>query len=196
MNKRIVVMAKRPELGLVKTRLAATMGNDKALSIYRVLLQHTLQCTEPFEGVVYWTGEGDTPNTLLDSSEQSNGDLGHRMSSAIEMEQNDRSGVVVIGTDCPGLSREILNLAMAVLDRNEVVLGPTFDGGYYLIGMKKLHMELFEQMPWSTASVFQLSLDRCRKMGLSVATLPMLSDIDTEEDFIHQQKHYDWLRAI
>lgn len=182
MNSTVVIMAKRPEWGRVKTRLASTIGNDRALMLYRFLLQHTLNCAEGLDAAVYWTGDGPIPENGFRCCEQSEGDLGHRMLEAIRQEQNDRSGVVVIGTDCPGLDRRVLLQAMQLLERHDVVLGPTLDGGYYLIAMRHPIEALFKNMPWSTDRVFELALNRCRALGLAVATLPKLSDVDTEED--------------
>lgn len=193
MNKALVIMAKRPEWGKVKTRLAATIGHDRALQVYSALLGHTLKVAAHFDGAVYWTGQGSTPTTALSAREQVDGDLGQRMSTAIRQEQNDRSGVVVIGTDCPGLRPEHIEQAMQLLERNAVVLGPTSDGGYYLIGMRSLQEDLFVEMPWSTDKVFQLTLDACRKRGLSIATLPIMADVDNEEDWRAQQQRWTWL---
>lgn len=189
-------MAKRPQKGKVKTRLTATLGEDKALRIYNGLLQHTLDQVAGLDGAVYWTGEGIIPTNALAMREQIGADLGQRMLNAIRQEQNDRSGVVVIGTDCPGFNRELMLLAMDLLDRNEVVLGPTLDGGYYLIGMRCAHEELFHDIPWSTDKVFELTLAACRRFGWSVATLPMCADIDTEDDLLQQLHDWPWLRDL
>jgi glycosyltransferase A (GT-A) superfamily protein (DUF2064 family) len=82
----------------------------------------------------------------------------------------------------PDLSAEIIKKAFYSLNESDVVIGPCYDGGYYLIGMKKLHEELFHDISWGTEQVFQQTLLAVKENGLTVQQLPLLIDIDTEED--------------
>ena len=185
-------MAKRLALGQVKTRLAADVGEDKALAIYKRLLEHTLQWSEALTPVVYWTGIGQEPPHSLVSKEQVSGDLGMRMSNAASEELNTADGVVIIGTDCPELDSALVQQAFVYLHSHEVVIGPASDGGYYLIGMRAHFPMLFEDMPWSTSTVFEETLLRCRQSDLAVAVLPVLSDVDEWKD-IQNVVHRQWL---
>jgi len=114
---------------------------------------------------------------------QSKGNLGKRMLDAL----NDVFTVgygqaIIIGTDIPNLTAEILTLAFQLLDQSDVVIGPTFDGGYYLIGMRKVHSEIFANIAWSTPVVMMQTLQAVADLRLSISILPTLMDIDTEED--------------
>jgi len=180
----LVVFARPPIEGQVKSRLAATIGAIEALKLYRSLLSHTLEVAGEWdeEMVIAWT-----ESTLEYASKahwiQQGNDLGEKMAQAFERSFLEGSKwTLLIGTDCPKMSIEILSAARQALSRHDVVIGPAADGGYYLIGMKKPYSLLFHNMAWSTPLVFERSLDRCRVHGLSVATLPVLSDIDDEAD--------------
>ena len=120
-------MAKRPALGQVKTRLAADVGEDKALAIYKRLLEHTLQWSEALTPVVHWTGIGQEPLHSLVSKEQVSGDLGMRMSNAASEELNTADSVVIIGTDCPELDSALVQQAFVYLHSHDVVIGPASD---------------------------------------------------------------------
>ena len=98
--------------------------------------------------------------------------------------------VLIVGSDCPLLSAEIIDEAFLKLDKSDIVLGPAEDGGYYLLGMKKMNTELFEGVSWSTEKVLNETLDKAAGLGLSVAFTPSLFDIDTEEDWTR------WLKLV
>ena len=192
MNNQLVIMAKRPALGQVKTRIAARVGEEKALAIYQRLLNHTLQWAKQLHPVVYWTGSGDEPRHDFVSKEQTSGDLGMRMSEAAFKELENADGVVIIGTDCPELDEAMVQEAYAHLTHCDVVLGPAHDGGYYLIGMRKHYPALFNEMPWSSEVVCEETILRCRRLSLSITMLPALSDVD-EWDDIQDVVHRQWL---
>jgi uncharacterized protein len=191
MTNKLIILAKRPNLGFVKTRLAREVGDDRALAIYNLMLHHLLDWTKEFSTTVYWTGDGDIGHSV-DSKEQTSGDLGERIHQALIAELMLAQVGVVIGVDCPELDAAHIRCAFSLLKNHDVVIGPALDGGYYLIGMRNAHKALFHQMEWSTNRVFSETLKRCRQLGLSIATLPQLSDVDEWSD-IAEMKHRQWL---
>ncbi|MGB0423204.1 MAG: TIGR04282 family arsenosugar biosynthesis glycosyltransferase, partial [Flavobacteriales bacterium] len=113
--------------------------------------------------------------------EQVEGTLGLKMKEAFQY-FSPKHKLVMIGTDCPELTSEIIAKAYKELETKDVVFGPSEDGGYYLIGMRPYCKELLEEISWSTDSVLNESMEKCRKLGKSFALLPELNDIDTIED--------------
>lgn len=191
MNKSLlIVFAKNPDLGKVKTRLAATVGNEKALAIYHLLLSHTREISHnlPVDKAVFYSDYIDKEdkwenNTYLKYL-QEGGDLGKRMLNAAKKGfEMDYSNICIIGTDNLEITEEIIATGFDALLNNDAVIGPAFDGGYYLLGMKKLYVELFENKQWSTESVFESSIADFKRASLTYFTLPTLHDIDTEEDW-------------
>jgi rSAM/selenodomain-associated transferase 1 len=185
MNKRILIMARPAELGKVKSRLAATLGAEKTLTVYKHLLHHTISITEKsgHSFIIWWS---DLPNDYLSIPYQlQTGELlGERMQQAFEFEfnLNQSEKVVMVGTDCPDLSTTILQQAFDALEENKIVLGPSEDGGYYLIGMNGFHPELLQDIEWSTDRVLEQTIEKCKKYEKTFALLPTLNDIDNEED--------------
>ena len=190
----IIIFIKNPVLGKVKTRLAATVGDQKALEIYQRLLDVTRKTVTKvnakyhlfYSDVIDMDDDWDIQD--FDKYLQQGNDLGERMSSAFRniFSQNDASAlqkVVIIGSDCPALMPDILEMAFTILGDSDVVVGPTFDGGYYLLGMKEYHPALFENITWSTDAVYQETNDKSRELQLNIADLPTLSDIDNEADW-------------
>ncbi len=190
MNKpRLLIMAKRLALGEVKTRLAASIGDDHALEVYKNLLQHTLHVAaqSDYDVHVFLTGEGDDDvfsGHGFTLHEQSSGDLGNRMAAAFAkgVLASHEKKTVIIGTDCPDLSLAHLAKASEALDTADVVFGPSKDGGYYLLGMKGRQSMLFQNIPWSTETVLETSVQKLQSANLSVAYLDVLNDIDTLAD--------------
>lgn len=189
----LIVMAKRPELGKVKTRFAKTEGDEAALELYRRLLQELSKLIINWPGSVHvwWSGEasdGSTDASRLaahEHFEQPEGDLGYRMQLAFNhgLSRPDVSACLMIGADCPDLSKDHLVEAALLLNSVDVVFGPALDGGYYLVGMKQLHESLLTNMPWSTPEVLQLSIKRLENAESSYALLSQtLTDIDEIAD--------------
>ncbi|MDP2157648.1 MAG: TIGR04282 family arsenosugar biosynthesis glycosyltransferase [Nitrospirota bacterium] len=117
-------------------------------------------------------------------------DVGERMDNAIrELLACGAEKAVLTGADIPDLSAEIIVKAFAALDQADIVIGPAADGGYYLIGMKKPHSEIFQGIPWSTERVFETTVCRIRKLQLSYISTITLSDIDRLEDLKHFRSH-------
>jgi hypothetical protein len=115
-------------------------------------------------------------------TDQGEGDLGQRLASAAYAATTPPRPVIIIGTDCPGLTADILCAALDALAENDIVLGPALDGGYYLIGFRRFYPDLFTGIPWSTAEVLPLTRLAASRAGLTIAMLPPLSDVDVPED--------------
>ena len=182
MNNKLIVFARLPKQGKVKTRLAAKMGATKALAIYKNLLESTLAVAFKSNAHVktYWSAQGH--NTI---HHQTGKDLGGRMYNCLTEEINPDTYICLVGTDTPQLSTLIIDKAFTILKDKDVVLGPAQDGGYYLIGFKKdIPQELFLDKKWSHPKVLEDAINTCTQtLGLSVGLLPTLMDIDTAEDY-------------
>ncbi|WP_018478543.1 TIGR04282 family arsenosugar biosynthesis glycosyltransferase [Pontibacter roseus] len=185
----LMLFVRNPELGKVKTRLAASVGPETALDIYLHLLQHTRSVTQelPMDKVVYYSERVEEqdmwPSQQYQKQVQPAGDLGERMSASFAAAFADGyTSVVIIGSDCLQLTSDIILKAFENLKTHEVVVGPALDGGYYLLGMNGLHPELFQDKRWSTEHVFPDTLYDIERLHLSHALLPYLSDIDNLED--------------
>ncbi len=185
----LLVFAKNPEAGKVKTRLAATMGNEAALAVYNQILTYTVSVTQylPVDKFVYYSnyiGQEDIWNSEHYYKEiQQGADLGERMKNAFAstfIKGYDK--VVIIGTDCPGISEDIIRDAFGHLQRCDVAIGPAKDGGYYLLGMRQLHSKLFENIQWSTNTVLNDTIKKCNELHLTYHLSPVLIDIDEEKD--------------
>lgn len=190
-QKAVIVFQKNLVLGKVKTRLAVDLGKEETLDIYRQLIDATykaLQALKNTEIFIFFSDyleelPSDVPFNFTGYIQKGN-DLGERMLNAFtDIFKKGHESIVIIGTDCPYLNKEILNNAFKILEKNDVALGPAKDGGYYLLGMKTVIPELFENIPWSTDKVLELSVDVIRSKKLSFRLLPYLSDIDTREDW-------------
>ncbi|TGL20297.1 glycosyltransferase [Leptospira bourretii] len=188
-KNKLIIFAKQPELGKVKTRLAVSIGEDQTLKIYKELLEITKNITSTLsvEKIVYWD-HLDLVSPLKfefgDSTKvQVEGDLGFKMKTAFEDEFRSNFGkVVIIGTDCPFLTKEILEKAYLSLDTTDFVIGPAMDGGYYLLGMREFFPYVFDSIPWSTSNVLPLTLEVIQKNKNTVTLLAELNDIDDIND--------------
>lgn len=189
----LLVFARVPALGLVKTRLAAGVGAPAALEIYHELLGITRAAIAEsgVPATIWLAGTAGPAPTEQESTEwpglaaccQPAGDLGARMTAAFDDAFAAGAGrVAIIGTDCPGLRASHLTQALARLETADLVLGPATDGGYYLLGLRQPHPALFQQKAWSTDSVLRDTLADARRLGLRVALLPELRDVDNADD--------------
>lgn len=194
----ILVMLKAPELGRVKTRLAASIGAEKALFVYQHLLAIALNALAPIANQVqlWYTGSvNHLPAQVKAFSlhQQVISDLGYRMAKAFEDSFTAYPGqpAIIIGTDCPALfDGNHIYEALHALSSYDMVIGPAEDGGYYLLGMRQLHNTLFEGIEWSTAGVFAQTIAAATEAGLSVCELPTLGDIDTIDDLESSHWYY------
>ncbi|MFM9837610.1 MAG: TIGR04282 family arsenosugar biosynthesis glycosyltransferase [Cyclobacteriaceae bacterium] len=189
MKNLLILFYRNPELGKVKTRLAKTIGDEKALAIYLRLSAHTRTITQDLsvDKVVYYSHFVDTgdawPNSSFQKKVQRGNDLGEKMQNAFAEEfKNGYESICIIGTDCLELTNEILTQALDQLENHDAVIGPANDGGYYLLGMKKLIPALFQNKNWSTDSVATDTINDFKILGLSFAQLLPLTDVDEEKD--------------
>lgn len=185
----LLIFARNPELGKVKTRLASEIGDQEALEVYRKLLAHTHQACQDLgcSKYVYYSEKillGDLwEETNFEKEIQKGAELGERMESAFQAcFAKEHPKVIIIGTDCPQISKRLIQDAFEALDKNDLVIGPAKDGGYYLLGMKQLYKEVFEDKKWSTSSVLAETLSDIEKLNLSIAVLEPLADVDYKAD--------------
>ena len=184
----LIIFVKNPIPGTVKTRIARTVGPERAAEVYRHLIQYTQQITRyaPYTKTVYygdfinpsdgWSGYG--------KAQQVGHDLGERMANAFrEQLAQGAEKVVIIGSDCLTITTDHLAQAFQALDEADVVIGPATDGGYYLLGLKQFHETLFAAMPWSQPELLQQTKQRLTEAKLTVSLLPALSDVDEWRDY-------------
>jgi uncharacterized protein len=189
----LLFFVKNPEQGKVKTRLAASIGNERALKFYKVFLLNILSnlnkgtflfylCFFPadaLESLRQWLGED-----YLYTPQQGE-DLAERMKNGfMEAYTMGFKRVVLIGSDIPDLPLEFIEEAFTSLKEKDAVIGPSLDGGYYLIGFKDktFSSQVFKGIPWSTERVFEQTTKILEREGLTVHTLQPLRDIDKVED--------------
>jgi hypothetical protein len=188
-------MAKAPVAGLAKTRLIPALGAQGAAALASRMLRHTLaEARAAWQGPVTLCGAPDPTHAdfvaaaadgRITLEPQGEGDLGARMRRAFERALAAHPAAVLIGTDAPELDAAYLRGACAALSKNDAVLGPAHDGGYVLIGLRRVEPRLFEAMPWSTDRVLAFTRDRLREAGLRWAELPTLHDVDEPGDLVH-----------
>ena len=188
----VTVFARAPVPGHTKTRLIPALGAIGAARLHEKMLRHTLQIVGQSEvGPLVLAATDSDHEFFTDVSEafnlsveqQSAGDLGARMLSALHRGLVASDGVCIVGSDCPALSARDLRLTVEYLrDGVDVVIGPSTDGGYYLIAMTRAHHEVFSGMVWSTSSVLRETTLRAERCGLTVRCLRTLTDIDTPEN--------------
>ncbi len=190
-SKALIIFIKNPEKGKVKTRLAKTEGEDFALRTYLALQQKTKEVAlkTNTQAFLFYSNEinttDDWDNTQFKKLLQQGEMLGDKMNSAFEEVLSVSEKVVIIGSDCYDISEEIIETAFAKLEEYDVVFGPANDGGYYLLGMSKLHTELFEGVEWSTETVLKDSIKNLK--GKTYFLLQELVDIDTIDDLKQTQ---------
>jgi rSAM/selenodomain-associated transferase 1 len=195
--QRLLVFARVPERGKVKTRLAATLGDDRALDVYRAMLKDVLRSVgtpDPaLEIEVMWAPtEVASSQSLKDAfggfslAMQTGETLGDRLAMAFSERFffHRTEKIIAIGVDDPRISRELIEHAFSLLESCEWVVGPAEDGGYYLIGCRaaSYNTEAFQEIQWGTSSVLRSTLDKIHGWGNTVATLPVRSDIDVAGD--------------
>jgi uncharacterized protein len=186
----LVIMAKAPEAGRVKTRLCPPLAAPEAAELSRCFLLDTIERVREIPGVSPVIAH-DPPESAsffaalapeFGLRAQRGGDLGARMAGCIAAGlAAGAPAVILIGTDAPHVGAEQIRRAVGLLGEgaHDVVLGPSEDGGYYLIGLRQLHRELFDSMAWSTESVLSETIARCRSLQLRVAQLTPCYDVDT-----------------
>ena len=183
----VIVFAKNIILGKVKTRLAKTIGDNEAFNVYRLLVEITERETMKMENCdvhIYFSDivlKALWPDTM--KFVQRGNDLGERMMNAFD--DSFKSGyknVIGVGSDLPDLSAEIMTEGLRSLETNDTVFGPSEDGGYYLIGMKKLIPQIFIDKEWSTETLLDVTKSELNELGYSCKLLIELNDVDTFDD--------------
>jgi len=192
----LIVFVKNPALGKAKTRLAATIGDKKALDIYQVLLDKTKQETVGLgtDKVIYYSEFIDKndlwDNDVYQKELQVSGNLGEKISAAFHKAFADGyERICIIGSDCYDLTQQHLATAFTALQTKQAVIGPAEDGGYYLLGISKLNPQLFENKNWSTDTVGADTIKDFESLGMPYTILPTLNDIDTEADLGNWANH-------
>ncbi len=187
----IIVMVKNPKLGTVKTRLAATIGDEAALKWYLYLLNHTRETTLQLDAIrylyysVFVDGGDEWSAQAYEKRVQSGVDLGDKMYNAFaEVFSQGHQRVIIIGSDCLDLRVCHLKDALEALREHDFVIGPAEDGGYYLLGMRSMQKRIFENKTWSTKDVLPATLADFENLGKTYFLLPTLADVDQEVDLL------------
>ena len=189
MSAALAVFLKAPRLGTVKTRLAAEVGDRHALRLYRVMAARILAAAREAElepsiwytpadagaEMRHWLGDGWVLRP------QASGDLGARLAASVHV-VDPGQGWLAVGADCPRLDATLLRDAAALIASGHVVLGPTLDGGYYLVGGVAPLPDIFSDMPWSTDRLLEATRARLTAGGMAWCELRTLRDVDTAED--------------
>ncbi len=203
----VAIMAKAPQPGQVKTRLCPPLSPDEAAQLYRCFLLDKIAQVNGLQGAapVISYAPDDSKPAFKDLTPphfalipQRGDDLGARLKCTFDqLFRQGYSRVIVIDSDTPTLPTAYLEQALRLIAvrENDVVLGPTEDGGYYLIGLRRSHHELFEGMPWSTAQVFPETKSRSERSGLTVACTNPWFDVDTPDDLTRLIASLDHLQA-
>ena len=191
----LVVMARYPEVGATKTRLARAIGDEEAARLYRAFLT---DLARKFAGQPYDLHWAYTPNGVgyhafmatlapslvqhMRSFPQQGAELGARLHHAFRWTyERGYRRTIVIGSDSPHIDRDIVARAREALDEADVVLGPADDGGYYLMALRRPH-DVFRGIPMSTSQVMQMTIELAQRQGLKVDTLETLFDVDEWPD--------------
>lgn len=194
MKRGLIVFAREPVPGRVKTRLARDLGATAAAELYAAMLEDVLERAASLgpdlRVLVFWAQQGDalprhSAYPRLEMYRQSGATLGERMQAAFTtVFASGIRNCCIIGSDAPDLPGAYIGQAFDALEHGqaEVVFGPAADGGYYLLGMKRVWQRLFEEIAWSTPRVLEASLERAAELNLRTELLPVWHDIDTLDD--------------
>ena len=198
MNAALIIVAKKPEPGSTKTRLSPPFTPEAAAEFYGCLMQDTLALAKRMPGVDLTLAF--TPASAVDYfkkrvpngfrlTPQQGAHLGERLANALahHLDQGYRKAVIM-NSDGPTLPLAHLKEAFAEHDHADVTLGMGHDGGYYLIGVKQHHPQLFQDIAWSTQRVIPQTLEICRRLKLKVHPLPEWYDVDVEADLIRLRR--------
>jgi uncharacterized protein len=187
-RKLLIVFVKNNKLGKVKTRLAKTIGDEGAFEIYKALLAITEEAIHAVDAdkSIYFSEFVDETTWSTNHKEVQFGiDLGAKMKNAFaDGFEKDYDSIVLIGSDLPDITATVITDAFDALNQQDIVFGPAQDGGYYLIGMNKMHKFVFENKPWSQPNLLTITLNELAENNSSCSLLATLNDIDTYDDLI------------
>ena len=190
-NNRILIFAREPVLGKVKTRLQSTLGLARTFDLHCALIKYQVEQVDrnSLVPVELWVTSNPSHEVFQNLSgkpklfEQWGDDLGHRMMNAAEAALQRVESVVIIGSDCPSVDSDYLEQALRLLGQGtEIVIGPAEDGGYVLLGMNRITPEIFLNIPWGSEQVMEITLQRLKVSGLSFKLLEPRWDVDRPED--------------
>lgn len=207
-QEEIIIFSRYPRAGRVKTRLIPHLGSEGAAGLHACLTEQTLAraraaaAARPALLSLWYTGASaekmtDWLGSGLPLFPQQGKDLGERMASAFRASwAKGTQRTVLIGSDCPNLTPELIIQALAELMQHDLVLGPASDGGYYLIGLRHgltpgVQDSLFQDITWGTEAVYRQTLARAAAAKLTISILQELHDIDRPEDLQHLRHHPD-----
>ena len=215
MENAVIIFLKYPEPGKVKTRLAKSLGDEKACAVYKSLAEGIIKNISSKNPLTYDVHIFFTPadreneirtwlKPILNDNQgiktqfrtQEGRNLGEKMSNAFKeiLQEKVCKKCIIIGTDCPEIDATLIENAFGVLKEKNVVIGPCKDGGYYMLGMSRpvpvsfdqgFISDLFVDIDWSTDRVFEQTMEKIHKNNLSCSILKTLVDIDTIEDLYH-----------
>ncbi len=206
----IIIFTRYPEPGKVKTRLADSIGENSSCLIHKILAERIFnECLllnkNDFQAFVFYPKENseeqirDWIDRRFILHHQIGNTLGEKMKNAFDTVFSlGFKKIVITGTDIPDISKSLLSKCFLELEKNDLVIGPSNDGGYYLLGMNKFTHEVFDNIKWSTDSVFQKTIEIINENNLSFTTIEKLIDIDVKEDLLtwyetNKQNHKDEL---
>lgn len=206
-DRRIVIMAKAPVAGEVKTRLGAEIGMDRSAQFHEAFIADVCStaastgavCTLSYAGDREHRGFDCARDLAFDFVEQPAGDLGAKLTFVVRREMGKSEKLIIVGSDSPTLLPRHFSAAFEALDAHDVVLGPSFDGGYYLIAVRPDHFEfetsdklsIFAEIPWSTDAVLRETLECCEVFGHRCQLLDFWYDVDTRTDLEFMAGHVD-----
>ena len=201
-NELLVVVAKAPVPGRVKTRFLPELTLEEAADLYQCFIHDRITEISTLDGIdkaiaftparARETFAAFTPNGFQ-LFVQKGEDLGERLINIfLDNFAHGYEAVSIIDSDSPDLPKSIVLESFRILlsDRSDVVFGPCQDGGYYLVGMRKPHSELFKDIPWSTETVLQVTLEKAKKIGIKTELLSSWNDLDTFQDLIAFYEKY------
>jgi len=197
MKSLLIIFVKNPELGKVKSRLAKSIGEEKALKVYKMLLAKTKELVIDLEvdKLICYSNriehEDLWENYSFQKAKQVGDNLGEKMYNSIQQASiNLYKKICLIGSDNMELTDEIIHNAFKYLNDHDIVIGPAKDGGYYLIGMKSPKNEIFKLSNWGTSSVLEETLKIIKALDLKYVLLPVLNDIDVAEDLTDSNRDF------
>lgn len=200
MSSAILIFSKSADRGQVKTRLRSALSEEQCLQLHLALLQDTLQkcAATHMNTILYLAGSGFLPfDPQIPVRTQQGKDLGERLTNAFKTELTSFRRIVIIGTDSPTFPATRITEAVELLSHSDLVLGPSDDGGYYLIAMQTL-LPIFSNIPWGTSDVFRATMAAAASYQTSI--LPRCFDVDEPADLtrlraeLPQAKHVEHTR--
>ena len=200
MKRELMVFAKAPIPGTVKTRLVPTLSEAQAAQVHAAFVRDVVERHQrPDRLLTLWTG-GDHSHAFWDTfagiprTPQPKGDLGDRMAYAFRATLKKADSVVILGTDSPTLPPKIVDQAFTALETVDAVIGPACDGGYYLLGLRQ-NRPIFDNIPWGTETVLVRTLAKLKTTGCTYHMLPFWYDVDRPVDLALLEAHVPILAA-